>query len=69
MRLNRQLGDKETVIFADQLMYLGFSNATKSGVSFGINDMEIPASKGKLIKAAQKEVKEVQGQYSIGSCY
>jgi DNA-directed RNA polymerase subunit beta' len=62
----RQLGDKETVIFADQLMYLGFSNATISGVSFGINDMEIPASKGKLIKAAQKEVKEVEGQYASG---
>ncbi len=62
----RQLGDKETVIFADQLMYLGFSNATKSGVSFGINDMEIPAAKGKLIKSAQKEVKEVQGQYASG---
>ncbi|PCI65319.1 MAG: DNA-directed RNA polymerase subunit beta' [Piscirickettsiaceae bacterium] len=62
----RQLGVKETVIFADQLMYLGFSNATKSGVSFGIDDMVIPASKGKLIKAAEKEVKEVQGQYASG---
>ncbi|MEH6504624.1 MAG: DNA-directed RNA polymerase subunit beta' [Cycloclasticus sp.] len=62
----RQLGDKVTVIFADQLMYLGFSNATRSGVSFGINDMVIPDSKGKLIKAAEKEVKDVQNQYSSG---
>ncbi|PHS69384.1 MAG: DNA-directed RNA polymerase subunit beta' [Cycloclasticus sp.] len=62
----RQLGDKDTVILADQLMYLGFSNATKSGISFGINDMEIPSSKGKLIKAAQKEVKEVETQYASG---
>ena len=62
----RQLGDKATVIFADQLMYLGFSNATKSGVSFGINDMVIPDSKGKLIKAAEKEVKDVEGQYASG---
>jgi len=62
----RLLGDKITVVFADQLMYLGFSNATKSGVSFGINDMVIPAEKGKLIKAAQKEVKEVETQYSSG---
>ena len=62
----RQLGDKETVIFADQLMYLGFSNATRSGVSFGINDMVIPGSKDKLIKAAQKEVKEVEHQYASG---
>ena len=62
----RQLGDKETVIFADQLMYLGFSNATRSGVSFGINDMVIPSSKDKLIKSAQKEVKEVENQYASG---
>ena len=62
----RQLGVKKTVIFADQLMYLGFSNATKSGVSFGINDMVIPDSKTKLIKAAEKEVKDVQGQYASG---
>ena len=62
----RQLGVKDTVIFADQLMYMGFLNATKSGVSFGINDMEIPAGKSKLIKSAEKEVKEVQGQYASG---
>ena len=62
----RQLGVKDTVIFADQLMYMGFLNATKSGVSFGINDMEIPAGKAKLIKSAEKEVKEVQGQYASG---
>jgi len=62
----RLLGDKETVIFADQLMYLGFSNATKSGVSFGINDMVIPDSKDTLIKSAQKEVKDVESQYASG---
>jgi len=62
----RQLGVKETVILADQLMYLGFSNATRSGVSFCLNDMEIPKEKTKLIKVAEKEVKEVQSQYSSG---
>ncbi|ORU90186.1 MAG: DNA-directed RNA polymerase subunit beta' [Cycloclasticus sp. symbiont of Poecilosclerida sp. M] len=62
----RQLGLKQTVIFADQLMYLGFSNATRSGISFGINDMVIPDEKSSLIKTAEKEVKDVQKQYSTG---
>ena len=38
----RQVGLKETVVFADQLMYTGFSYATKAGLSIGVNDMEIP---------------------------
>ena len=62
----RQLGIKDTVIFADQLMYLGFSNATRSGVSFGINDMVIPEEKIALISGAEKEVKEVEDQYASG---
>ena len=41
----RRLGLKPTVIFCDQLMYLGFSNATVSGCSIGINDMVIPDDK------------------------
>jgi DNA-directed RNA polymerase subunit beta' len=41
----RQLGIKETVVFADQLMYTGFAYATRSGVSFGVNDMVIPEQK------------------------
>ena len=38
----RRVGLKETVIFADQLMYMGFSYATRSGSSIGVNDFEIP---------------------------
>ncbi|SEH08370.1 DNA-directed RNA polymerase subunit beta' [Candidatus Venteria ishoeyi] len=41
----RQVGLKETVIFADQLMYMGFAYATRAGVSIGINDMIIPEGK------------------------
>ena len=48
----RYLGNKDTVVFADQLMYLGFRYATISGVSFGIEDMAIPAKKIDIIKAA-----------------
>src|ERR1700722_20748277 len=44
----RALGLKETVIFADQLMYMGFAYATRSAVSFGIDDIVIPEQKTQL---------------------
>jgi DNA-directed RNA polymerase subunit beta' len=62
----RYLGIKDTVVLADQLMYLGFKYATRSGVSFCINDMEIPEKKVNIIKAAEVEVNEIQRQYSSG---
>src|SRR3954449_13030925 len=62
----RLLGLKETVVFADQLMYTGFHYATRSGVSFGIDDIVIPEQKTKLVAAADREVKEIQDQYSSG---
>src|SRR3546814_19445699 len=51
----RMLGTKETCIFADQLMYLGFREATTSGVSIGINDMVIPAATAELVAKAEGE--------------
>jgi len=62
----RYLGIKETVILADQIMYMGFKHATRSGVSFGIEDMEIPAKKADIIRAADAEVGEIQNQYASG---
>ena len=62
----RRLGLKESVIFADQLMYLGFRYATLAGVSIGIEDMEVPEDKKTLVAAAEAEVKEIQNQYSEG---
>jgi DNA-directed RNA polymerase subunit beta' len=62
----RALGLKETVIFADQLMYTGFQYATRAGVSFGIDDIVIPEQKTKLVAAADREVKEIQDQYASG---
>jgi DNA-directed RNA polymerase subunit beta' len=62
----RILGLKETVVFADQLMYMGFHYATRSAVSFGIDDIVIPEQKVKLVSAAEREVKEIQDQYSSG---
>ena len=62
----RHCGQKETVLFADRLMALGFENACKSGISFGKDDLIIPASKERLVGAAQDEVKEYEQQYLDG---
>ena len=62
----RQLGLKDTVIFADRLMYTGFHYATRASVSFGVDDIVIPEQKTKIVAAADREVKEIQDQYSSG---
>ena len=62
----RRVGLKDTVIFADQLMYMGFRYSTKAGVSIGINDMTIPEEKGKILSSAEQEVKEIEQQYASG---
>ncbi|MDH5513920.1 MAG: DNA-directed RNA polymerase subunit beta' [Gammaproteobacteria bacterium] len=62
----RRVGLKETVIFADQLMYMGFSYATRAAVSFGINDMTIPEEKAKILGEAEEEVYEIERQYTSG---
>ena len=62
----RERGLKATVIFADQLMYTGFSYATRSGTSVGIEDMAIPEVKAGIIEAAEAEVAEIQDQFNSG---
>src|SRR5215469_9079867 len=62
----RALGLKETVVFADQLMYTGFHYATRAGVSFGIDDIVIPEQKTRIVASADTEVKEIQDQYASG---
>ena len=62
----RVLGLKATVIFADQLMYMGYEYATKSGVSFCLDDMIIPDAKTNILHEAENEVKEIEGQYQSG---
>ncbi len=62
----RALGLKETVVFADQLMYTGFHYATRAGVSFGIDDIVIPEQKTRIVTNADTEVKEIQDQYASG---
>lgn len=62
----RRVGLKETVIFADQLMYTGFAYATRAAVSFGMDDMIIPAEKADIVGQAESEVKAIQHQYASG---
>ncbi|BEV09105.1 MULTISPECIES: DNA-directed RNA polymerase subunit beta' [unclassified Methylophilus] len=62
----RKVGIRETVIFADKLMYTGYSYATKAGISISINDMLVPPEKEQLIAAADAEVKEIEDQYVSG---
>ena len=62
----RIVGLKETVIFADQLMYTGFAYSTISGASIGVNDFEIPEEKAEIIERATGEVKEIEDQYASG---
>jgi len=62
----REVGLKDTVILADQLMYTGYHYATKSGISIGVNDMIIPANKVDLIKSAEAEIKDIEKQWATG---
>jgi DNA-directed RNA polymerase subunit beta' len=62
----REVGLKDTVILADQLMYTGYHYATRSGISIGVNDMIIPAEKVELIKAAEAEIKDIEKQWQTG---
>ncbi|WP_104400292.1 DNA-directed RNA polymerase subunit beta' [Vibrio penaeicida] len=62
----RKLGLKDTVIFADQIMYTGFAYAAMSGVSVGIDDMVVPDAKYTEISDAEEEVREIQEQFQSG---
>jgi DNA-directed RNA polymerase subunit beta' len=62
----RQVGLKQTVIFADHLMYLGYKMATRGSVSIGVNDMVVPDEKGAIIARAENEIKEIENQYASG---
>ena len=62
----RTVGLKETVVFADQLMYTGYAYATRASVSIGVDDMVVPQQKNKILAAAEREVKEIQEQFASG---
>src|SRR5688572_1673764 len=62
----RLCGQKTTVILADHLRTLGYTEATKAGISICIDDMRIPQAKHTLLSGAQKEVTEIEDQYTEG---
>ena len=62
----RLCGLRDTVIFADHLMYTGFAYAARGGISICVDDMEIPKEKAVLLAEANSEVKEIEDQYRQG---
>ncbi|MCO5163341.1 MAG: DNA-directed RNA polymerase subunit beta' [Mesorhizobium sp.] len=62
----RHCGQKETVIFCDRIMSLGFSHACRAGISFGKDDMLIPETKAKLVADTETLAKEYEQQYNDG---
>ncbi|OSP55124.1 DNA-directed RNA polymerase subunit beta' [Pseudoruegeria sp. SK021] len=62
----RYCGQKESVIFCDQIMTLGFREAFKAGISFGKDDMVIPDSKWTIVNGVKDQVKEFEQQYMDG---
>ncbi|GEO82483.1 DNA-directed RNA polymerase subunit beta' [Pararhodospirillum oryzae] len=62
----RHCGQKETVIFCDRIMALGYAHAARAGISFGKDDLVIPATKADLVAKTEAEVKEFEQQYQDG---
>ncbi|HET8881274.1 MAG TPA: DNA-directed RNA polymerase subunit beta' [Solimonas sp.] len=62
----RRCGTKDTVIFADQMMYTGFRMSTKAGISFCLDDIMIPAEKAVILEQAEAKVKDVDTEYNQG---
>jgi DNA-directed RNA polymerase subunit beta' len=62
----RYCGQKESVIFCDQIMTLGFREAFRAGISFGKDDMVIPETKWTIVNETRDQVKEFEQQYMDG---
>jgi len=62
----RGCGQKETVIFCDRIMDLGFKHACRAGISFGKDDMVIPETKAGIVDATRAQVEEFEQQYNDG---
>jgi DNA-directed RNA polymerase subunit beta' len=62
----RHCGQKETVIFADRIMGLGFAYACRAGISFGKDDLKIPHAKVKFINETNTKIKGFEQQYQDG---
>jgi DNA-directed RNA polymerase subunit beta' len=62
----RYCGQKESVIFCDQIMTMGFKEAFKAGISFGKDDMVIPETKWPIVEETRDQVKDFEQQYMDG---
>ncbi|MBD3646837.1 MAG: DNA-directed RNA polymerase subunit beta', partial [Pseudomonadales bacterium] len=62
----RTVGLKDTVVFCDQLMYMGYEYSTRSGSSIGVEDFVIPDQKAKIIDEAEDEIREIESQFASG---
>ncbi|MEL7214092.1 MAG: DNA-directed RNA polymerase subunit beta' [Pseudomonadota bacterium] len=62
----RYCGQKESVIFCDQIMTMGFREAFRAGISFGKDDMVIPDTKWEIVDGVREQVKEFEQQYMDG---
>ncbi|MFC0283663.1 DNA-directed RNA polymerase subunit beta' [Camelimonas abortus] len=62
----RTCGQKESVIFCDRIMALGFSHACRAGISFGKDDMVVPPNKWEIVEATRALVKDYEQQYQDG---
>ncbi len=62
----RYCGQKESVIFCDQIMTMGFREAFKAGISFGKDDMVIPNDKWGIVEETREQVKDFEQQYMDG---
>ncbi|MBV9262282.1 MAG: DNA-directed RNA polymerase subunit beta', partial [Pseudolabrys sp.] len=62
----RHCGQKETVIFCDRIMALGFYHAFKAGISFGKDDMVVPDTKWQYVERTRDQAKEFEQQYNDG---
>lgn len=60
------VGREETAVLVDKLKGLGFEAATKSGISWGMDDLQIPKNKANVLERAEKEIETVKSQYNAG---
>jgi len=65
-RMLEEVGQEETAKFADKLQDLGFKSVSRSGISWGMDDLRVPTEKEEILADAEAKVVEVKGQYDMG---
>jgi DNA-directed RNA polymerase subunit beta' len=65
-RILETIGEEEAALFADRMKDLCFKAVSRSGISWGMDDLQVPKEKKAIMVAAEKRITEVQGQYNMG---